>query len=352
MLFLISLLCILVFVSLILFGNIDFASFFKVDESLNSELRDVLIITVVCFFLRFTLQPISVILAADQMDFKQGIVLFMEQVWNLIGILIISIFTKESLLYASAIFSFTPLLNLLVFSLYFFSKRYKHIRPQLFRLNKGYLKPIMGIGIDVFITSISMIFIVQFNNILIVKFYTPNEVTIYNLLFRLFGVISTFYVLLISPLWSAFGNAYANNENDWVKQVFRRVSKMFVLFVFAYLVLLLAAPFVFKIWTGMEINDYILISFCAVYFIVQNIESTYAYLFNGTGRKKYVKLQRNLMIYGAIVNVPLVAIFAGYLGWGLFSVFAANLVAIVPRCIIYIYNGEKLLTNGLNPNIQ
>ena len=348
MLFIISLISILVFVSVVMFSNLNFASFFKVDSNYNDELRTVLIITIVCFFLRFALQPISVILQADQMDFKQSIMLFMEQVWNLVGILLISRFTKESLLYASAVFSFTPLLNLTLFSVYFYLTRYKHVRPQLFYLNKEYLKPLLGVGIDIFITSISMIFIVQFNNILIVKFYTPNEVTVYNLVVKLFGVLSSFYVLLISPLWSAFGNAYASNDYVWVNGVFRRITKLFSLFIIAYIVLTFISPLVFKIWAHMEINDYLLISLCTIFFIFQNVESTYAYLFNGTGRKKYVKLQRNLMIYGAIVNIPLVVLFSGYWGWGLYSVFVANLVALIPRAAIYIYQGEKLLRNGLS----
>lgn len=347
MLFLISLVCILVFVGVVLFSNVSFSSFFKVEESFNSELKQILIITIVCFFLRFSLQPISVVLQADQRDFLQSIILLMEQVWNLIGIILIGAFTKESLLYASLIFSITPLLNLSLFSAYFYSKKYKHVRPQIFYLKKECINPLLGVGVDVFITSISLVFIVQCNNILIAKFYTPEDVTVYNIIAKLFGALSAFYILLISPLWSAFGNAYANNDFDWVKNVFKKVSKMFYLFVLAYILLVMFSPFVIKLWTGMSINDYLLISCCGFYFIVQNLESTYAYLFNGTGRKKYVKLQRNMMICGAALNIPCVIFFVSVLGWGLYSVIIANIIALLPSAIVYIVQGNRLLENRL-----
>ena len=340
---LISLACILVFVSIVLFCNVNYASFFKVEDVYNSEIRIVLIMTISCFFLRFILQPISVVLAADQLDFIQSIILLIEQILNLIGILIISNYTEESLLYASAVFSFAPLLNLSIFSLCLYKKKYKHIRPQLFKVHKECISSLFGIGIDVFITSISMIFIMQFNNILIVEYYSPNEVTIYNILIKLFGALSSFYILLISPLWSAFGNAFSNNDFEWVIRVFRKVSRLFVMFVSAYIVLLFFAPMILKIWAGLHVDDYFLLSCCCFLFVIQNIESTYAYLFNGTGQIKYVKLQRNMMIYGAFVNIPLVVLLAGIWEWGLFSVFVANIIAVFPRVLIYSYQGKKLL---------
>lgn len=344
----ISLACMTIFISIVLLTDINYASFFKVNNSYNTELRTILIITIICFFSRFTLQPISVILQADQRDYLQSFMMLMEQLLNVIGIIIINSFTKGSLLYASIIFTLTPIVNLSLFSVLLFSNRYKYIRPQLLYIKKECTKPLLNIGFNIFITSLSMIFIVQFNNILIVKFYTPNDVTIYNLLIKVFGSVSAFYILLISPLWSAFGNAYACNDLNWIKRVFKKVLKLFYIFLLAYCVLIILSPSIFKLWTRIEINDYVLISFCGTYFLLQNIESTYAYLFNGTGRKKYVILQRNMMLYGALVNIPLIVLFSGYYGMGLYSVFLANLTALIPRTIIYIYKGSKLLNKGLN----
>lgn len=348
LLFFISLLCAAILLIVVVFSNIDFASFFKVDNSYNTELKTILIITIICFFSRFMLQPISVILQADQRDYLQSFMMLMEQILNVIGIIIVNYYTKESLLYASILFAITPILNLFMFSFILFSKRYKLIRPQLFYLKKEFTKPLLSIGFNIFITSLSMVFIVQFNNILIVNYYTPNDVTIYNLLIKVFGSISAFYMLLISPLWSAFGNAYACNDLDWIKRVFKKIFKLFYIFLIAYIVLAIFSPYIYMVWAGIEINDYVIISVCGLYFLIQNIESTYANLFNGTGRNEYVILQRNMMLYGALVNIPLIVLFSGYYGMGLYSVFLANLTALIPRTITYIFKGSKLLNKGLN----
>ena len=165
---------------------------------------------------------------------------------------------------------------------------------------------------------------------------------------KLFATVSTFYALLVSPLWSAFGNAFASNDFEWVKRTFNRIIRFIFLLAIGYVLLIIVAPFILKIWVHMDIHDYVLISCCSLYFIIQNIESTYVYLFNGSGRRKYIKLQRNMMIYGALVNIPLVVLFAGLWGWGLFSIFIANLVALVPRTVIYVIKGNILLKEGIS----
>jgi len=343
MLFLISISLVIILCGIIIFSNIDFASFFKVEESFNSELRQVLLITVACFFVRFTLQPISSILAADQLDFVQSIMLLTENLWNLLGIYLLSVFSKESLLLASLVFSVTPIINLLLFNLFFFNKKYKSIRPNIRYFSKSCVKSLFGVGVDIFITSIAMIFIIQCNNILIVRFYTPTDVTIYNLVVKLFATISVLYTLIVSPMWSAFGNAFANNDLEWVSRTFAKMSKLLYGAALLYGLLIIIAPFIFKIWASMDIHDYLLISCCGVYYIIQNIESTYVYLFNGSGRREYIKLQRNMMIFGALVNIPLVILFSGYLGFGLYSIFIANLTALLPRVLIYRFQGRRLL---------
>ena len=50
---------------------------------------------------------------------------------------------------------------------------------------------------------------------------SPNEVTPYNITFRYFGVITMFATLIMTPLWSAYTEAYTKNDIPWIKNIIK-----------------------------------------------------------------------------------------------------------------------------------
>lgn len=315
--------------------DFDYAAFFKVKGTMQPELQQVIYITVVCFFVRFTLQPISTILQADQMNFVTSFILLTENLLNFACIYLLSMFTDGNLLYACFIFAITPIINLSLYSFIFFFTKYRDIRPNYKYAKKEYFKPLFGIGVDFFITSISMILLIQSNNIVIAKLFSANDVTNYNIIYKLFSTVSVLFTLVMTPMWSAFANAYNTGAFNWIITTMRKLKNMYMIVFIIYIILIFVAKPIIRIWTGVEISDYKMFICCALYFCIQNYMMIYAYLFNATGDKSLIKLQRNIAIYGALVNIPAIVILVKFFNMGLHSILIGNTIAVLPILFIY-----------------
>ena len=325
--------------SLLIWGiDIDFASFFKVNSSVQDELKMVVWITITGFLVRFTLQPISPILLADQRNFIQSTILLAENIVNLTGILILESVSHGSLIGACSIFSLSPLLVYTIYSIILFSGKYKIIRPSYKYVDRSQIAFLTKFGIDIFIINISLILLAQSNNLLITKLFNPNIVTEYNLVYKLFFTFSSLMTLIMTPLWSAFANAYNLNDYNWIEKTFKKAQLLFLLFSIIYVMMFFFGSIIIKMWTGMQIDNKGLFFVTLVYFVIQNYMMIYAFLFNGMG---IIRLQRNMAIYGAVVNIPVIIFLVKILNIDVSAVLIGNTFAILPSLIIYPYIAKK-----------
>ena len=307
---------------------------------MRNELSYVMYITVSCFFVRFVLQPISTILMADQNNSIASLIFLTENIFNLIGIYFLMRFSENSLIWASLIFALSPILNLSIYSIIFFSSKYKNIRPSFSDYRPDLIKSLLGISLDVFIISISLILLIQTNNIMITKLFTPEKVTEYNLSYKLFSTFGTAFTLVVAPLWSAFAEAYALKDTKWIKMALNKILKYYIFIACGMLILVPFGSQIVLIWTKLKIENQGLFLTCAIYFIVQNFMMIFSFLFNAMG---IIKLQRNMAIYGALVNIPLILLFVNVFDWGLSSILIANTCAIIPAIFIYPIVAKKRL---------
>lgn len=335
----------LAFLATILFmrlWNPDLCSFFQVDNSYEGNLWVIIYFTIGCFFLRLVLQSISTILLADQRNFIQSITILTENLLNLAGIFIFKFFFPSNLVLACILFSITPIFNLLIYTIYLFATRYKEIRPSMSAVNFSYIKSLMTIGVDVFIINITLVLAGQLSNFIITKFFSPNDVTDYNLVFRVFSVIGTLYTMAMTPVWSAFANAYYKKDYTWITNMLNKLLKSYSFLIVVYISLIFVGPFIVRIWSGIEVTRWDLYVFSAVYYIVQSFMTIYAFMFNGMG---VIRLQRNMAIFGAIVNVPTAYVLIRYLDMGPSAAIIGTIVAILPSLWLYPLKAKSLLKN-------
>lgn len=64
-----------------------------------------------------------------------------------------------------------------------------------------------------------MLFIFQLMNIIISRVQGPEVVTQYNLAYRFFNVLLMVVVIVLNPFWSAFTEAYAKRDYNWMRSV-------------------------------------------------------------------------------------------------------------------------------------
>lgn len=344
-LFLISITLSFFFVFVLLNVKMDFSSFFKSPDEMQSELKVVLIVSVCCFFVRFALQPISSILLADQNNLIPSLIFLTENILNLFGLFILSMFTENSLLLACVIFSVSPIVNLSIYSYVLFKGRYNKIRPSLNYFRSNIIKSLSTVSIDLFIISISLILLIQSNNLLITSLFRPEQVTEYNITYKLFSSLGTAFTLVVTPLWASFGDAYHKNDFIWIKSTLYKVLKFYLFIVIGMILLVPFSSKIIFLWTDLRIQNNLLFITTAIYFIVQNFMMIFSFLFNGMG---LIKIQRNIAIYGALINIPLVYLMVKVFSMGLHSVLIANTIAILPAIVIYPILALKKINSQLN----
>ena len=59
---------------------------------------------------------------------------------------------------------------------------------------------------------LSILFIFQFTNIIITRIEGPDVVTQYNIAYKYFNVLNMFALIILSPFWSAFTDAYVKKD--------------------------------------------------------------------------------------------------------------------------------------------
>lgn len=322
--------------------NPNLSDFFQVNSNYEGNLSIIMYMALACFFFRFVLQPISTILQADQRNFIQSFILLTESIINLVGIFVFRYLFPGNLVLACILFSVSPIINLLVYSVILFAGRYRKISPSFHLIEMGYIKNLMNIGLDVFIINIALVLAGMMNNFVITKFFGSSSVTEYNLVYKIFATVGTLFTLIMTPVWSAFANAYYKNDFVWIHNMLHKLLKGYLAFLFIYLFLVPIGPFIVKIWSGLEVRSWDLYIVSALYYIIQSFMTIYAFMFNGMGE---IKIQRNMAVFGAFVNIPIAYIFIVYFNFGPSAAVIGNIVAILPSLWLYPMKARHLLYN-------
>jgi len=78
----------------------------------------------------------------------------------------------------------------------------------------------LSLGEIFFFIKIGGILLFQTDNIIIIRLFGPEKVTTFNIAYKLFSVIIMGFAIIMTPFWSAFTDAYAKQDFEWIKSVF------------------------------------------------------------------------------------------------------------------------------------
>jgi O-antigen/teichoic acid export membrane protein len=98
----------------------------------------------------------------------------------MIIIFILTKTTSGNLIYLGAAFSFTPVLVLLISSIWFYSHEYRKFSPSIKFVRFRYARNLMSLGIKFFIIQIAAVVLYQTSNIIFAQLFGPEQVTPYN----------------------------------------------------------------------------------------------------------------------------------------------------------------------------
>ena len=249
----------------------------NIAPSYNKELQVVFGILACFFCLNIVASVFTTMLMADQKPALASLIQTGGQLLAFIAIYILTKTTMGSLVALAFVFSGIPCFLLILLSVVlFYTKKYKDIAPSIKSIRFSLTKNILGLGGQFFVITISALFIFQFINILISRIKGPEAVTQYNIAYKYFNVIGMVVVVVLTPFWSAFTNAYVQKDFVWMRNIVIKLERMWLLTIPVLIIMVSCADFLYKWWVGEKVQISLSLSISmAVYVWFQCIYVSY-----------------------------------------------------------------------------
>lgn len=277
------------------------------------------------FFVQFVLEILSKILYADQKPALANVFNPIINLLRLLFILWLRKFHQEDIIYLGLIFSLTPILVYFIGSILLFKFLYHKIKPSIRHLNLKLSKNLLNLGLGFFIIGIGNLFILQLGNLLIAQFFGPEEVTVYNVAFKLFSIPTMIITIITTPLWSAYTEAWIKNDIQWIKRSVKKMRYIIIYLYMSMLVLLLFYQDIINIW----IKDDLLVPFSLALALFINsfygdLGRIHLQFTNGISK---LRIQLITTLIGAILIIPLSYYFCVFLDFGLWGITLAIMIS-------------------------
>ena len=339
-LFLISLVTFLFF--FIIGSFFDWNKLLNINGTLDYSIWPIILIALGSFCVQFFLQPISSVLTATHQPFKSSLILLFGQVLTMVLVYLLTVFTKSSLMALVIVVTCSPVLIFLFANLYYFRTEMKIFSPRFSAIDFSSAKSLLNVGGAFFFIQIGALVLFQTDNIVITRTLGPQEVTTFNLAYKLFSLVVIIFGIVMTPYWSAFTDAFAKNDMAWIKQSLNKMRKLWVYASIITIALYFFSAIFYKIWLGSKIDIVIPNSLSlsmAIYVIFVTWQSIYAYALNGIGK---LKIQLIFVIATAIINIPLSVFLINRMG--LAGTVIANIILVLIMDFVFTYQINLIIT--------
>lgn len=335
----------LLIILLIIFSLINWEKAFNIKTLNNTFLFFIiginLLFTIINFILVLVNQIFHSLQKSFMIDFKQ----LLFQGLNYISIyILIKLKLKSDLLHVSLIYGILNVILNLFFTIYIFKKEKFEISIKNYSLKK--FKLIKNVGIKFFIIQIMALILFSTDNILIVQLFGPREVTNYNIIFKLFGIITIGHGIIITPFWTAFTKAYGEKNINWIKKTIFQLQLLEIFIILGGIILVFISPKLIEIWIGKKINVSLNLRIMLfLYVVFSTYSNIFSYLFNGLGIFNFTLV---IGIIQGVLNIPLSIFLAKNMNLGISGiVLGTNIVLFIFAVTAPIYY-RKIIKKLIN----
>lgn len=321
---------------------INLNSLLKAPSGVNYNLNTLAIIVFSLFSLRMVLKMISTILLAHQRTALSSI---FDPISNIIALLVIYLLTvlSEGSL-PSFIYTVTiiPVIVFAVGTYLFFRNEYKDYRPSLRFIELSRIKELAGLSFRFFVIQIAVLVIFSTDNLIITRLFQPEDVTVYNIVFKYFNIITMGFAIVMTPMWSAYTEAYIKNDVQWIRSTNKKLVNLWFLIFGAVIFMYFIADWFYKLWVGDKITvPSILSIFMGLFILISTWNNIFVYFINGTGK---IRLQSIFSVIAAFINIPISIYLARELGMGPSGVILGTCLCLLPGVALGPIQYYKILT--------
>ncbi len=170
----------------------------------------------------FVLSVVNEIYYAYQKAAIPGLVSIVHSVLMVTGAYCLTMTPFRGIIWWVFLFGFSAIVSRGAFLVYFFLT-HKDLLPRFRWFDTRRLKDITSLGLQFFVLQIANIFIYSFSNILITQCLGPEHVRSYDVVFKIFSIITLGASVALTPLWSAYTDAYVKRDYPWIKRILKKI---------------------------------------------------------------------------------------------------------------------------------
>lgn len=337
---------------IVLIQVLDLNTLLNISESVISNKTLRLSVTIlfsgVC--LQFIVKIISNVLYAIQ---RPSINNVKALITSIIPLLYIACFKSENiesnLIALSVVHVIAVLLPSLVATFVIFGGFLKDCRPSLRLYEKKYANDIIGLGLKFFLAQIFFMMLMSTNEVLITKFYKPEDVVEYSIYYKLFTTVGSLFMLALTPLWSKLTQDISKKRFSVVKKTNRILYGISGLCLLAQFAIIPILQWFLDFWLKensitVNLHTALIFAFFGGVYVFNVALTTLA---NGIG-----ELKTQMIFYGigSIAKIPILMIFRNMgLDWNIIVLY--NAIVVVAFCIFQLLWVERKIKN-LSSNIK
>ena len=322
---------------------IDWLNVLNSPKSDAEEINGLAMVVFVAFCLQFLLGLIVSILYAHQMPAMNSLISFGSQVVTFIALIVqVYVFNVSSVFQIGAVNCLIPPSLMLIGTIILFNTKLKEVAPSFRLIDFKSVSGILSLGVKFFILQIITIVLFQANSIIITRVVGPEAVVEYNMAFRYISVLTMFFNIMITPIWSATTDAYVRGDFAWIGKTLNFSRKICLIAIGSGVLMTILSKQVYTLWLGKGAIDISytttgLICLCVSF---EMLNKVYGTIINGTG-----KVFAQMVITGiiAICYVPLALLLGKILG--LSGVLIANSLVFILNYLWSKIQCTKILNN-------
>jgi len=324
-------------IALLVLVAFEILSFFVVWQEIfntasvpENELRLTVQIAGAFIIVNFWIGLIASLLGAVQKSSLLAVGQFITQGLILVFVYLVHETTDSALTTLALIYGVSVITSNSVLTFWFFKKN-----PLLFprfKFSNRYVSRIMGLGVQFFIIQIAVLIIFMTDKMLITQLIGPAQVTEYEVVFKLFSVITFAHSLISMPLWSAYTESFKKNDFLWITAMMKKQLFIYGGLVMIALVLAAVARTIIAAWidTPLTVPDN-LIAMMLVLVLITTWNNIFAMFINGTG---LIKPQLYTSVFAMILNIPLSIYFVTVLEMGTNGVVLGTVISLLGAAIV------------------
>lgn len=322
---------------------LDWYEILNVKSNINENLNSIVLVVFVLFCFQLVLKNISTILLAIQKTTFSNSLVLLGNVLSFAIIYFINVFYKINLFVIAFVFMLSPIIVHLLASFMIFKNELKEYKPSFEIIpKKNSFNELMTLGLKFFLIQITSVIIFSSSSILITRLYGPSSVTPYSIAFQFFAAAQIVFTIIVTPFWTAFTDANAKEDYNWIKKSIKNLLKIWIVFSIGVLILWLISPYVFKIWIGNKVSIPFQLSFqFALYTILLTGISVFSVFIAGIGK---ILVTLYVSIIQCVIYIPLAYFLAKCMNLNTIGVVMAININMFITLIVYILQANKLIS--------